>query len=643
MLTNRSSTSSGLPIYNPSTFVQGTSLSHLNDACLTPSISGDYFVMDRSRSTNDLTRYYQTEELEILCGISLKFNNTYGSASAGNFNTYSGINCDDPIVAGVNDGLNSAGIFTIVATGGTATFTGLDLLGNDYSNTSGSLTFSCLEVIDGPALLNTTEGDISTNLSVTFAGGDFGVHLLRYIPVLDGVKGNLTYVYISYPGNTINGPLWSIEGCNVSSCNLINNGDFESETLNCSRPLASLPCWKRSAIMNRGHQPAIFTRTTVYNENNCGYYELFKTICSDGTTIPGIHANTFTIPATNTYDGGESNEEGNFINNAIIYIGGMHNGVRIGESNASGRRIDYLSTELNAPLVLNEEYKLSFWVKGANLHEPIDDQAPCLLSTQPLGNNNRPTPIGLLFSTIHPPTDWNETPNNNLAVSSSFVNSIEVPDAPLPMQTEDGWVYREVIFTADELLAGKNVLTIYYDMFQQNFGANEIFYGGMFLDEISLVQSTLDMSNFPLEVCTEGILDLNAYITGVTEDFVISCIELPENIVVDLEGIYSLLPTGMIPGNLYTLSITYITPSNCVLKDYSQFVYSGEPCCNIQPVVQTLVQPNCTLPTGSITVEFENHQSNVSEDFTFIWDGLDEGISVENSLSSSFIEFLPIH
>ncbi len=227
-------------VYTPNCYESGSSLSHFEDQCAspTPHPNNQYYTMSNASGTGSLymKRYLKPEERTVLCELGYKVNTTYGNLlyTANNY-SYGGSQCSGLEIAGVNDGINSNGTFTwITPTATPVNISGSGLLGNDYNADE----FECLEVINGMGSVNVSSGNGATTITFTPAGNT-GVALLRYVPVntTSGNRGNITYV-LAYINST---------NCIPSACNMIMNGDFESGVA-CGEPIppdnASIHCWE---------------------------------------------------------------------------------------------------------------------------------------------------------------------------------------------------------------------------------------------------------------------------------------------------------------------------------------------------------------------------------------------------------------
>ncbi len=214
--------SSTVPVYTPTCFEQGSSLSHFEDllypTCASPYGNDNYFVLSNVNLLGTTKRYLKPEERNVLCDIGYNVKTTFGvSTTSSGFYNYGGTACAGISVAGLNDGINSNGDYTFVGNASTnISINGATILNNDVNATG----FECLQDTTAPATLSGTSGTSST--TINFSSATTGLHVLRYVPVNGTKRGNITYlyVYIRIPVST--------GGCSPtpSACNLVSNGNF---------------------------------------------------------------------------------------------------------------------------------------------------------------------------------------------------------------------------------------------------------------------------------------------------------------------------------------------------------------------------------------------------------------------------------
>lgn len=257
--------SSVVPVYTPNCFEPPSSLSHFEDQCYpttgTPYGNNLYFSMSNALGTGAVytKRYLKAEERLVLCDLGYNTNTTFGSVVNNNFFNYNTTTCSGIDVAGINDGISSIGSYLFFGNVSTnITISGI--LSNDYNATS----FECLEdVFDPSALLSVTSGTNAT--PITFSSSVQGVHLLRYIPVYNGQRGNITYIYV-YVG---------VAACSPSACNMISNGDFETLTTPGDYPLGNSQITKSCGWSNANSATADFFHAGTSSSQvsvPCNYY-----------------------------------------------------------------------------------------------------------------------------------------------------------------------------------------------------------------------------------------------------------------------------------------------------------------------------------------------------------------------------------
>ncbi len=282
--------STTVPVYTSSCYEKGSSLSHFEDECyapagyvLSPPASNDeYFVMsnlnlpgpyDSTTNPGAMKRYLSPEECMVLCDIGYSVKTTFGNAADLNYKDYGGTACSGAGVAGINDGMGAAGVYTYFSIGTTPDTINGGTLGSILDNDYGAASFKCLEVVTGGGTLSATTGTSSTLVSFTPALGAYGVQLLRYVPVsATGVDGNITYVYV-FVGDT---------GCSPTACDLVANGGFEDDiTGGCGDVDGVIHCWSSFTAT-----PDLFSTTST----TCGpVLDLPSILC-----VPNTYAHPLT-------------------------------------------------------------------------------------------------------------------------------------------------------------------------------------------------------------------------------------------------------------------------------------------------------------------------------------------------------------
>lgn len=196
------------------TFSKGTTLSHLDDVCNTPS--GDMMMGPGiPAGPGSILRQPDDRVVRMLCDMGYRISNTYSDLSQRQYRTnYTA--CNRNQVIGANDNLAPA-----VAGGGTKVITFSALTGNDLNTNK----ISCLTVGVGGTVSGSTllpGGSVTFTADANFAGKA----VLTYIPVNTSdpsAQGNITYVFIDVTQG-------SLPSCTPDACNLVCNGDFEGIT-----------------------------------------------------------------------------------------------------------------------------------------------------------------------------------------------------------------------------------------------------------------------------------------------------------------------------------------------------------------------------------------------------------------------------
>ncbi len=248
-------------VYSSPPFNNGSSLSHFEDLCHSSGVLPDnsYYLMANS-SVNSQGGYFahrfpKNEERKVLCELGYRVNNTFGSSISNNTFTY----INQPIcgghptyptlyggtqVVGVDDGItHSSGgsTFSFIVNGNSnIPITISNFLNNDYNPNStswNSITSECIQ-----SVYQLGQITILSNNSISYLPNPnaYGVDLIRYTPVVNGLRGNVTYIYVfirnsNCPSSTI---------CST----YLQNGDFEMfsncgvmNQLNISA--IPRPCW----------------------------------------------------------------------------------------------------------------------------------------------------------------------------------------------------------------------------------------------------------------------------------------------------------------------------------------------------------------------------------------------------------------
>lgn len=322
------------PVYTPSCFEKGSSLSHFEDECtvptgfpLAPPASNDhYYAMsnqslagpyDPAANPGAMKRYPTGEERQVLCNIGYAVNSTYGNAANLNLKTYTGGVCTGLQVAGINDGI-AAGAYSYVSTGGSPiTISEGSLLKNDYK----AVRATCMEVVHGKGTVTTG----SSSFTYTPGVGEYGVVLLRYTPQsTTGSFGNITYIYLFV----------SSANCTPTACNLLPNGSFEDVDAGACGDMNATPgmvhCWD------------------VY----CASTDLFATDCSIGSG--------YSIPVTATATPTHVHPLSDPANKHFIDL-------QASNANAGPDWAEGMQAGLSTSLTDGQEYVISCWAKTAHI------------------------------------------------------------------------------------------------------------------------------------------------------------------------------------------------------------------------------------------------------------------------------------
>ncbi len=251
------STSAGvqIPVFAPSPYKLGSSLSHLDKTC-----SGVNYVMHPSIALGEDKRFPTNEDVHVL--IDLGYNIT------GNFGSTTGLPSGGNVVAAVED-------FEIAEDCGTAIT--ISPLGNDINATS----IACVDVIDVNGTFTFTPGSSTFD----FTPGGTGIMTFWYIPEdASGNKGNYTCVTIQ----VVN--CGAFTGCfSPSNCNIVCNPDINCPTCTPGCDVGTGGCVVPDILVTAG-TPNYYT--TVFNSPNPGAIEMWggqtsgSTHFGEGIAIP---------------------------------------------------------------------------------------------------------------------------------------------------------------------------------------------------------------------------------------------------------------------------------------------------------------------------------------------------------------------
>ncbi|WP_395066559.1 T9SS type A sorting domain-containing protein [Flavobacterium sp.] len=525
--------SSTVPVYTPTCFELGSSLSHFEDmlypTCATPYVNDNYFVLSNVNLIGTTKRYLKPEERKVLCDIGYNVKTTFGSAttSTGYYN-YGGTVCTGISVAGVNDGINSTtGAYTftgsIATTGATSTSVSISgLLSNDVNTTS----FECLQDITAPTT-STIVNTFGTNATIsTFTTSTPGLHLLRYIPINGTKRGNITYLYVYIippynPGECAPAP---------NTCDLVMNGNFEQySSLPTNNYQIIKACVWNSPTSVQGWTPSYF---------NSG-------------VIPGSTPNAhFADIPCNAY--GFQDCKNNIGNGyADIY-----------RSEHDGRK--HLLTKLKMPLQANTNYQLSFDVSlhdgrsnfGSNIQAYLSVTANATLDpfTIELSNITNPNMLLTSSSIVRNSTGW-ETLTFNFTTSiggEEYLYLGLLKNLPLVLNTPSMLVPN---------CSYNNTTSLTLSSFERPLG--------YYIDNVSLIPTNGAVLNLPTSICsTQNLSDLSLYISGTTANGVFSGTG-----VTLASGIYSFNASVAGVGTT-TIGYTFTNSSGCTTTLYDTITIS---------------------------------------------------------------------
>lgn len=353
------SSSVNVPVNTPPCFGGGTSLSHFDDYCYTPtgyanscSVSATpantfndmYFVMSdgAGKGTCGIKRYLKEEEKLVLCDMEYSVNATYSSYSgaaidgASNTHTYNVV-CSNTTIVGMNDGYVN-GQFTYTTTGTSISIPTLQILAND--SPSLILSMSCVENVYNNITQNVAFATVGSNLVVTANAGS-GLVLLKYLPKdNNGRLGNATYIFLYFVHPDCNPP---------SACNIVQNGGFESSMPN------SLQCgfFENNSVSDAG--------LSCWERYSPGGGRVFSRNCTYTQTPSGVVTNAFSIPVVVTNPNFDSHN--GQPNDKMFLLDAFDSGL----TPFAG----VVKNNLSSPLIPGSVYQLSFWT-----YNPIKSYAP---------------------------------------------------------------------------------------------------------------------------------------------------------------------------------------------------------------------------------------------------------------------------
>ncbi|MBI3520704.1 MAG: hypothetical protein HY062_15305, partial [Bacteroidetes bacterium] len=526
--------STNVPVYTPTCYESGSSLSHFEDQCYptggSPYGNNLYFNMSNANGQGSTytKRHLTPEERFALCDIGYNVTTTFGNSGNYNYFNYGGSACAGINVSGLNDGITTGGSYTFIGNLG-SNISISAILSNDLNADS----FECLEDLTGSSTLSASSG-VSTS-TITFNSSLGGVHLLRYVPFSSGsgIRGNITYVYVYVLSGS----------CTPSSCNLVNNGNFESTNtcgmldgiLDGSSILTTLDCWK----------PCI------------GTPDIFERGCTNGGTANSYFniPSSWSSPASDTWNGSPNNHFA-----GIASLGNIHFS-------------EAMQSNLNSPIVQNGSYTLSFRAKVAN---------NCDFGNPPSGTNAELT-FGGSPAMLVPF-------NANLTSLPSSITQL----AQLSITNDNTWHNYVQTFTYTPSVNLNNLIVINSSGMHALNGLPTTY---VYIDDVSLVPSSQYISfNLPnTALCvSDNIPDLSVYLSPTSSGGVFS----GSGVGLTAGGTYSFNATTAGVG-LHNISYTYTNNIGCqvVVVDDILVVHPSSISIN----VSTMPTEFCSGGTATLT------------------------------------------
>lgn len=623
----------GTALATPHCFQEGTSLSHLSFEC-SPYGFTDGYVMREGFSYGDHQRHCQQEERLILCSLGYHINDSFGDDFSGNPDvvlgnevSFTGGVCGGEQITGRNDGIEdqfSTPTYSFTAfVGQTISLTGSDLLANDAVNgvtldviNSPEARAECLEIITGGGTLNTTLS-VSDGWSDVFeyTSSTVGLKLLRYVPVRNGIRGNITYCFIYVSATT---PTSSYEGaptlpCTPSPCmNLVKNSGFEIDAEYCSRRVMDgmfyTACWFGGHWSTTNmilRQPVYFTDAITY-EGVGGDEDCFNNtdilsynnipIPTDYTTQnyqPALNSYTCSNPVTDTRE--PVNNHGLCLIFATASTGG-------GMSNV--RSTSPLATLLDEAIIPGESYVLSYWAKtlksniGANYFYGTNVLQPASYFE---ANTNKSSYVR--FHLIEDSeTSINQWVTSDIGSDPNAYGLTEltqggfghIPSISPNGDASDDWHYREAVITIpNDFPTNLQNLVIDFDIWQaieDNSAAYENCIVGFFIDDISLTHTVDDIVDLPAAICPGSVIEnLNEYVTASVVNGIFTCTDCPPSAQVD-ENMFN---TIGLPSGSYHFIFSYETTNGCHYQEGHTVEISEGGCCPLQIVVDQVMDSPC--------------------------------------------------
>ncbi len=575
-----------IPVFTPNCFIGISSLSHFEDmhfpTCNSNLPYGDnYFLMCNGGNPGVIRRYLKPEERNALCDIGYNSNTIYGSSSVYNsLYNYGGTVCSGITVAGTSDGINNSGSFNFIGNVNTnILISGATILSNDTNATG----FECLEDITAtvsfPSSILPNSGDNTT--VINFNSNLPGLHLLRYIPVNGTQKGNITYIYVYVS------PI--ITQCTTppSSCNLVNNGDFEANSVNVTEVtdfemMNNKVCnWR--GVNNSAIGIADYIRYYLENQNTTD----FNVPCN----LHGFQNDKIT--GNNAYAGFlcYSNSTNTSINGGI------------------------LSTQLSTPLTPQTTYQLNYDISQAefyryrnyNIHAFISNIPPDNILTSSITNPQLANGIFLPNSTIS---------NNTINWETASITFTTDENIPLDYQYLYIGILNNPLNTSGTNPISVSDCTNTFDLTPYN---GSLYY----IDNISLIANPGTL-NLPATITCDTTLNSNltTYLQSAPSNGVFSGngVEYSAS-----EQIYSFNP--QLAGNgLATITYTYQNSNGCPIT-LSQTVN-----VNLNLIIPQIFGHN-NLCVGDI----ENFASNVNNG---VWSSSNPDVATIDSTTGELTSYI---
>jgi hypothetical protein len=529
-----------MPVYTPACYEGGSSLSHFEDMCYptnNPANNNQYFTMSNASGPAANKRHLQAEEKSVLCDLGYAVLNTYTSNAVAASYTYTGGQCNNSPIFGINDGLVGTG-FIYTSTGGpvSISITGsAGVIANDYQGSNPVTTVSCVESIYNNGVATVS----GSNIIFTPANTQGGIFVIRYIPTnAIGQKGNVTYifgfVFPSYCGT-------------VSPCDMVQNGGFENNSGCGPMPIGSTTlasCWLVSSLT-----PDMFVRG-----------------CTTSTMQANLGTDTFSSnPVFDSHNGNP--------NNTVVGFAGVSGPTELYYSES-------LCNYLGAPLLNNKAYTLSFWAYQfvGDKHDPLASPGP-----QSFNSNSISVVLSFAVDSVYIPSS---TGLNYPYTPLSVIKSITLANV------FNSWVHYSVTFTTSLSKVGKWLYvgpdkTLTFNNILNLAGIGNVsgllFY--TLIDDVSLKPESLaGKLNIPNEICLgQGIFDLQQYANPPGGTF--SGVGVTSSVVTSPNGTltqYNFNSSQNMAAGIYNISYTYTDNLLC-----SQVVIRQVKIGNVHNGIQT--------------------------------------------------------